>query len=81
MGRFSYYLKSPEAVDIVKDDHVIPVDGLQYQQLGINHGHSTACMPSDAFCKHIYYSINNNQTYIWHYGHQLNYFARNSECN
>lgn len=41
--RFRCYLKSPKAVHIVKDDHVVTVYGLQYQQLRImNQSHHTS---------------------------------------
>lgn len=35
------YLKKTKAVHVVEDQHVIPIDGLQCQQLEINHNMSS----------------------------------------
>jgi len=40
------YLKTTKAVQAVKVDHVIPIDGLQCQQLEINHNMSSDAIVS-----------------------------------
>ena len=47
------YLKTTKAVHVVKDDHVIPVDGSQCQQLEINHSMSSDAIASNNNSSHI----------------------------